>query len=83
MVKDHLGNEFKTKQDMCDHYGINRTTFNSRMSKGHTLEESLCSIQSFVQDHKGNRFKNISDMCKYWNIKQKTYSELLPPNLTV
>ena len=38
---DHLGNKFKTKAEMCKYYGINQTTFNTRLKSGMTLKDAL------------------------------------------
>jgi hypothetical protein len=41
ICKDHLGNEYKSVARMCDHYGITRYTFRSRLSYGWSLEKAL------------------------------------------
>lgn len=38
---DHLGNEFSSKGEMCNHYGIKYTNFSSRISLGWSLEKAL------------------------------------------
>lgn len=41
MVYDHLGNPFKSINDMCRHYNKSRTTYDRRIKSGLTLEEAL------------------------------------------
>lgn len=39
--RDHLGNTFFSVNEMCQHYGVSRQTFDWRAKRGHTLEECL------------------------------------------
>ena len=77
MVKDHLGNKFKTKKEMCEYWGTNYTTYQNRQAKGWSLRESLIGRERprerFVTDHVGNKFKSNEDMCKHWNVDYETY----------
>lgn len=38
---DHLGNTYPSQASMLEYWGINRSTFNSRLRSGKTLEEAL------------------------------------------
>ena len=38
---DHLGNEFKNKEEMCRHYNISDKAFHSRRKYGWSLEKAL------------------------------------------
>ena len=38
---DHLGAEFRSKSQMCDHWKIERKLFDYRMSHGWSLEDAL------------------------------------------
>lgn len=38
---DHLGNEFTSKQALADYWGIPKSTLNTRLKKGMSLEEAL------------------------------------------
>lgn len=38
---DHLGNKYNSVVDMCNAYGINAKTFNTRLRNGMTLDEAL------------------------------------------
>lgn len=39
--KDHLGKEYKNRQEMCKKYQIDSRTFQRRMERGWTLEDAL------------------------------------------
>lgn len=87
--KDHLGNEFLSKNSMCKAYHISSTTLRKRLLSGFTLEEALTTPlkQSYnmpsgskkrqCSDYLGNRFKNESEMCRYYGIKYVTYKRRL------
>jgi hypothetical protein len=77
-IKDHLGNEFKSKKEMCKHYNINVGTFNHRISKGCSLEEALTNnnnYQRYVVDHLGNEFRSKKEMCKHYGIGYGVFSQ--------
>jgi len=40
-VTDHLGNKFKTKQEMIEYYGKTRDTVYGRLKAGWSLERAL------------------------------------------
>lgn len=80
MVKDHLGNEFKTIADMVRYHGVKLQTYYNRLQRGLSLEQALTKeeIKTEVyrqQDHLGNKFKTIEDMCNYWGISKWSYFE--------
>ena len=74
--KDHLGNDFKSKIDMCRYWNITESAFNARIRKGMTLEEILTTpvIDLKVKDHLGNEFKDKTEMCKYYNINRSQFT---------
>lgn len=39
--KDHLGNEYRSKKEMCDKYNIEVSIFSTRIKNGYTVEEAL------------------------------------------
>lgn len=41
VVRDHLGNKFKNKREMCRYWGISHVTFYNRINRGWTLKETL------------------------------------------
>ena len=69
MVKDHLNNIFKNKDDMCKYWLINSSTFRSRIEKGWSIQNTLekpVESTSPVVDPLGNQFRNSVEMCNYW-----------------
>ena len=84
-VYDHLGNMYGSVQEMLDAYGIGRTTYGYRMSKGWTLEDVLTmplydskrkpkKEPRVVRDHLGNEYGTIKEMCESYGIKQVTFT---------
>ena len=70
MCKDHKGNKYKNIDKMCEYYGLNRYTFNTRLARGWSLKDALeTQANKFVcVDHNGRVFANILEMCKFYNI---------------
>jgi len=79
ICKDHLGNEFKSKKDMCDYWRIPRHIFFRRISEGKTLEEALTTPivykgpRNMIKDHLGNEYINVDMMCAAHNITKEQY----------
>ena len=73
--KDHLGNEFESIQEMCDHYNINRNNYNTRIKNGWSTEKALTTPVNinFIYDHLGNKYKSIREICNVYNISEKTF----------
>ena len=84
-VEDHLGNKYYSIKEMCAEYGVNSTTFNTRIKAGYTLEEALTGIDketskgikqgncNACKDHLGNEFDSETQMCRYYNINYGTF----------
>lgn len=75
---DHLGNVYRTVTEMCKHYGVNRSTYKSRINRGFTKEEALTaglSAQPLEDrtDHIGNTYDTVSDMCRAYGLNFCTY----------
>ena len=77
--KDHLGNTFKSINDKCQFYKIDRRTYQSRKKKGWSEEDALLRsttsslMTSYKQnsDHRGNIFSSITeryDFCSNSNL---------------
>lgn len=68
-VKDHLGNKYKTRKEMLDHYGVSEMTFKHRKKLGHDLETCLSNknlhIKEYV-DHLENKFDTFNDLREYY-----------------
>lgn len=76
IVKDHLGNQFKSITEMCKYHNIGRTTFLMRIRNGMSLEDALNNKKyrgGSCADHLGNQFENIKSMCEHWNIPYYLY----------
>ena len=83
MVKDHLGNEYETKKELCKAYNISVYTVRNRLNNGFTLEDALTmpvkrgggTREIYVEcyDHLGNHFNTITAMCRYWNVNPVLY----------
>ena len=78
--KDHLGNEFASKRDMCDYWRIPRNTFFNRIRSGWDIESALttpikCTNKQrrMIFDHLGNEFENVDKMCEWHNISKEQY----------
>lgn len=46
VVRDHLGNTYRTKSEMCNHYGVMIGTYNSRINRGWSVEKALTGKES-------------------------------------
>ena len=66
-VVDHLGNVYRSKQELCRHYKVPLATFSYRMARGFSLESALTSKKRVDVNH--IRFKFIlkhPDYVLYW-----------------
>lgn len=83
LVKDHLGNEFKTKTEMYAYYNKPGTTVKNRLKRGWTLEQALTidnesnsqkiNFGKPCYDHLGNKYPNIRSMCEAYETTEKVY----------
>lgn len=78
IIKDHLGNTYRSIEEMCNHYGISDSTYSGRINNGYSVEEALTmktdDIKNrHVKDHLGNEFPSIRAMCKHWNVETSRY----------
>ena len=71
---DHLGNQYPSKKDMADAYGIPVKALAYRLENGSSLEEALTmpvtsSIPCVIcRDHLGNEYPSKSAMAKAYGI---------------
>ena len=77
--KDHLGNIYKTKTEMCNAWGISLSTYMFRISSGYSVKEALTTPlkpmnATLCKDHLGNIYKTKTEMCRAWGI---TYTSTL------
>ena len=82
MVKDHLGNEFKTISKMCRHYNMKANTFHDRVASGWSVKDALTippkepieyEFPNGVRDHLGNTFPSVISMCEHYGVSESTY----------
>ena len=83
-VHDHLGNRYKTVQEMCKVYGVSTNAYLYRLKAGYTKKEALTgdinnnsnkanTVNKKVYDHLGNKFNSITEMCTHYGIKSDTF----------
>lgn len=81
IVKDHLGNEYKSTAKMCITYGVPIKIYNQRINEeGLSIEEALTKIgegTKRVADHLGKTYNSINSMCKAYGTNKKTYEKRL------
>lgn len=76
--KDFKGNEYKSKTEMCDAYGIALTTFLRRARQNWTLKECLCGKTSSshgkaCEGLDGEPYTSLTDRCKAYNVPYTIY----------
>ena len=81
--KDHLGNEYPSVKQMCEHYNIHRATYYERIRNGWSIEAALTTStksvsryskkRGYVKDHKGNLFINTKEICRFYHIPYDAY----------
>lgn len=69
--EDHLGNEYRSINELCRTYGISVGKYNYGMKSGLSIEEIL--NRGIVYDHLGKGYKNLSEMCKAYGIGLSVY----------
>ena len=76
---DHEGNQFNSLQEMCDHWGIKKSTFMDRRQHGWSLEECLAGRNSRIgrngktQDHNGAIYLSEKAMCDAYGINYSSF----------
>lgn len=84
VCRDHLGNEFPTMCAMCEHWGISKVVFTSRIRQGWDTERALTEPvlkrrkkSKPCYDHLGNEFRNVMEMCKHYGVMRTAFYERL------
>ncbi|MBR3468211.1 MAG: hypothetical protein IKH28_00705 [Lachnospiraceae bacterium] len=70
-IKDYWGNEFKSINEICQSYNINRATFMQRIRNNWSIQEALTGIrvrEPRVRDHLGNKHVSKADMCRKYGV---------------
>ena len=73
VIIDHLGNTYKSIEDMCKQYGVKTSVYVERIEKGLSIKEALTKRygnSKVCVDHLGNKFCNIGEMCKAYGISR-------------
>lgn len=86
-VKDHLGNEFPSKEKLAQYYGLKVPTLNYRL-KTMSLSEALtkdkrennAKNRPYV-DHLGFEYKTLGAMCKAHHVSRDVYYKRLKRGL--
>lgn len=79
-VKDHKGNWFDSKIEMCKAYGIDYNLFAQRMRRGWSIRQSLETPVDDgynIMDHEGNLFCSEEEMADAWGINYDAYKNRL------
>ncbi len=83
-IRDHLGNTYKTRTEMCKRYGISLPCFEYRLKANWGLERALCTKSSrfdtCCMDHLGNVYESEKAMCKAYGIGHTTYRQRIEHN---
>lgn len=77
---DHLGNKYKSFEEMCKHYNQNPSTVIKRLYKKIPLKNALLGT---IVDHKGNHYHNLKSMLKEYNIPYITYKTQINKGFTL
>lgn len=78
MIKDHLGNEYKSVSAMAESYGIAQRTLHTRLKKM-SVEEALTKPigpskrKNGCKDHLGNKYPSKSAMCNAYGIDKSLF----------
>lgn len=81
-VIDHTGKEYSTVEEMCDAYGIGRTTYDRRIKEckwdmKKALETPVKKSGLPTVDHNGTKFRSCNAMCKHWGITIQSFKRHL------
>lgn len=75
---DHLGVEYESKAEMCRAWGITLSAYDSRNSRGLSIEEILTTkkkpsrcVES--KDHLGNVYQSRAEMCRAYGVRYTVY----------
>jgi hypothetical protein len=78
IVKDHLGNEFKSIAAMVRYYGVHPRSYYAKLQRGVPLKYILTETRKlgdFHKDHLGKEYPSLQAMCDAYGINSKVYLE--------
>lgn len=87
--KDHLGNEFNSLAEMCEHYKVGLMTFRSRINRGWSLEDALMIPVGYDKngakytDDNGNTFRTRKEIANFHNMSYNRYRNLINGGYTL
>lgn len=79
-VKDHKGNEFNNKIDMCDSYGIDFHLYQRRLERKWSVQRALETPKAdwcIIYDHLRNKFSSEQEMADAWGLMYSCFSQRL------
>lgn len=84
-ICDHLGNEFASVREMCNHWNIPEGVYAGRVrgrgwSQKEALETPCTGRGDDCTDHLGNKFNSKKEMCKFWNLPYTIYLDRVRGN---
>lgn len=84
---DHKGTEYPSHAAMCKHWGVNYTTYTSRIENGWSVEEALTGNRPDKRnrpttDHTGQTFPTFTAMCEHWGVTRSVYEGRLKRGYT-
>lgn len=86
-VKDHLGQEYNTKTEMCEVYDINCATYLKRKKKGMSTEEALTKPvkkrAENITDHLGKTYPSKRAMARAYGMAHTTYIQRIKNGMSV
>ena len=77
-VEDHEGRKFKNNEDMCNYYGIKKSTYLARRRRGWDIKKALTyrtpqqNLPGFVKDAKGKEYSSKTEMAKAHGLTRHT-----------
>lgn len=81
MIKDHLGNLYQTKNDMCKAYNKTVPQVNGRLRIGWSLKKALTTDMYITyvtyEDHLGKVYSSFTKMCESYGLKSACVRERL------
>ena len=89
---DHLGNRYKSKEEMCGKYGITVNWLNTKLDEGMEMQKIFeegrknrrgenAGIE--VEDHLGNKYRSISAMCRKYEVSISGYKHKIENGLSI
>lgn len=86
--KDHDNNEFDNIKEMCKYWGIEISTYYSRLKLGWPLEKILTTHDKtsgsiVCYDHKNKRFNSLNEMCRHWKVPTSVYKGRIASGMSV